>query len=156
MVELKELKKEYNKFCEKYSLPSFEELDNAFEVSCVEHKEFLLREARRKIAERLEIVAKFLEELLQPDQTLANLHECRKITEDDKKRIFDLYRKLMMLCRYSFELDLVCSEEKDASFIKDVFKEWKELKNEILDYVKKAEESWKDVEFTEEELEYLG
>ena len=46
-----EIKKRYEELVKKYKLPSFTSLNNEFEISTIEHEEFLLREIRRKIDE---------------------------------------------------------------------------------------------------------
>ena len=56
------VKETYQKLSKKYQLPPFAEIDTAFEISTIEYEEFLLREVRRKMVEKLDSFIKVLEE----------------------------------------------------------------------------------------------
>ena len=49
------IKEEYEKLKEKHNLPDFKEINNEFEITTIEKEEFLLREIRRKIYEKIEL-----------------------------------------------------------------------------------------------------
>ena len=60
-------KENYLKFAKKFSLPSYDELNNDFEISSIEEEQFLIRAVRRKIAEKMDIYAKIIETILMPE-----------------------------------------------------------------------------------------
>src|SRR3989344_2547651 len=61
---LKEMKKDYAEFQKKYNLPSFEKLNEYFSIEKVADYEtdFLLREIRKHVADRLQNYMRFIKE----------------------------------------------------------------------------------------------
>ena len=151
-----EIEKQYNELRKKFRLPEFKDMDFEFEISDLEETNFLLRTIIRRIAEKLDFYTTMLEEILQPDTNLYSMHEIRFFEDDEKKKMYDLYRKLMDLNRHSIELLLERNEKDEAIFINDFFDDWKELKKELLKFVKKMRESWKKETDIKEDVGYLG
>jgi hypothetical protein len=154
----KEIKKKYEELAKKYSLPSFNNLNNEFEISTIEHEEFLLREIRRKIYEKIEVYVKILESILQPDtSSLSDMYECRVFNEKEKEDIFKLFRRLLFFDRFSIETSVNEDDKKSAEFINGFWKEWDEIKKEFSSFIKKMkEECLKENKIMEEERGYLG
>ena len=153
----KEIEKQYNELRKKCKLPEFKEIDLEFEISDLEETSFLLRGIIRRIAERLDFYTTMLEEILQPDTAkLYAMHESRVFEEDDKKKMFDFYRKLMILNRRSVEVSLENNDKEEASFINDFMDEWEKIKSELLFYVRKIRDSWKAETEIKEDVGYLG
>ncbi len=153
-----DIKDEYARLRKKFkTLPSFDALDTEFEISMIEnHPTFLLREIRKKMTERIEFFAKVLEELLQPEATMANLRESKDFTDKEKQEMFELYKKLMMMNRTSMEFALTGSDKDNVAFIIDVTKEWDKAKKQLLIATRKMKHSWtKNLHF-EEEQSYFG
>ena len=117
----------------------------------------MLRAIIRRIAEKLDFYTTMLEEILQPDTSnLYAMHETRFFDENEKKRMYDLYTKLMDYNRQSIELSLERDEKNDIDFINNFFYRWGELKKELLSFVKKMRTSWKMNTDIKEDLGYLG
>ena len=154
----KETEKQYNELGKKFKLPQFREIDFELEISDFEETNFLLRAIMRRICEKLDFYCAMLEEILQPDTSkLYAMHETRVFDEDEKRQMYELYSKLMILNRRSIELSLEHNEKDDADFINNFFDEWKSLKSELLNIVKKIKVSWKTEEAgTKDDLGYLG
>ena len=153
----KEIQKEYEKLSKKYKLPKFEDINPVFEISTLENADFLLRGIIGKIVEKINFYTKFLEEFLQPDtSSLSSMHEIRFFSEEEKHRIYSLYKKLMRLDREAIETDLMQDEKREAGYISGTFNAWLELKNELLEYANKMKESWDKETSIEEDLGYLG
>jgi len=153
MVEIKtaysELKKKYK------DLPSFEDLDNEFEISGVEDN-FILRGIRRKCVEKVEFFAKIVEDLLQPDANLTNMYECRDFGDGEKENIYNLFKRLMFFSRSAAEVALKSDDKEDARFLSVFFNSWMDLKPDLMVIVSKITDSWeRDTEF-KEDLEYFG
>jgi len=151
------VKERYLELSKKYRLPSFDEIDNEFEISTIEKEHFLLREIRRKITEKIEVYAKILEEILHPDPpTVSNMYESGVFDEKSRDEIFVLFKKLMYLNRLSVEASIDENEQKSSDYINAVFKNWKDIKKEFLRHIKNAKESWlRDIDI-KEKLGYLG
>ena len=153
----KETEKQYNELKKKFKLPDFKDIDLEFEISDVEETNFLLRVIIRRIAERLDFYTTMLEEILQPDTAkLYAMHESRIFEEEDKKKMFEFYRKLMILSRRSVEASLESNEKEEASFINDFMNEWEKIKSELLFYVRRIKDSWNKDADTKEDISYLG
>jgi len=151
-----EIEKTYNKLKEKYSLPDFDELNNEFELSTIECEEFLLRKIRKKIADKINAMCEFLEGLLSPDTTMANLYEYKAFDDNERKKIFELYKRLKVLEKLALELSLNRDDEKDAKFIKDVFSLWNKIKTEITTFIKKIKDFWENESTKEYKAGYFG
>ena len=157
MPSTKEIEKQYNELRKKLRLPDFKELDNGFEISDLEETNFLLRAVVRRIAEKLDFYTTMLEEVLQPDTSnLYAMHETSYLDEDEKKKMYNLYGKLMNLNRRSIEVSLGHNQINEAEFINEVLSEWKNLRVELLKYVRKMKDSWKTEADTKEDIGYLG
>ncbi len=153
----KEIEKQYNELRKKYKLPEFKEIDLAFEISDLEETNFLLRGIIRRIAERLDFYTTMLEETLQPDTAkLYAMHESRIFEENEKKEMFEFYKKLMILNRHSVEVSLENNGKEEASFINDFMNEWEKIKSELLFYVRRIKDSWKAETDIKEDIGYLG
>ena len=150
------VKKLYESLRKKYKLPGFDELDAEFEISAIEAESGLLREVRKQISEKVGNVSSLVEEVLQPDTNLVNLYESRVFDEDEKKRLFELYKRLMVVDRNLVELMIANDEKLDAEFIKSFAAEWKKTKPELLRFIRKLRESWEKETEEGESAGYMG
>ena len=137
-------------------MPDFDELNNEFELSTIECEEFLLRKIRKKIADKINAMCEFLEGLLSPDTTMANLYEYKAFDDNERKKIFELYKRLKVLEKLALELSLNRDDEKDAKFIKDVFSLWNKIKTEITTFIKKIKDFWENESTKEYKAGYFG
>ena len=150
-----EIKEKYNELKDKYNLPSFEELDACFEISNIEDKN-LLRGIRKKIAEKIDFIHQVIEPFVQPDNSFSSLHEIDVFLEDDRIKLMALYKKIMILIRELVKLNLIQNEENDAKFVKGFYDEWKNMREEVLLMVEKAQSSWYGEDIKGFNIDYLG
>lgn len=150
------IRKKYGELKEKYSLPNFEELNKEFELSAIEHEDFLLRQIRKKIADKINAICEFLEDLLSPDNTIANIYEYKAFDDDERKKIFELYKRLKVFEKLSLELSLNPGEKNDAGFIKDVFSSWSKIRSETTGFIKKIKSFWEKESTKEYKARYFG
>ncbi|MFH1591576.1 MAG: hypothetical protein ABIC95_06645 [archaeon] len=151
-----DIESEYQELEKKQSLPPFEGLDEEFEISAIEDHGFLLRSVRRRMTERIDMFNNFIEELIQPDTTLANLHEVKDMDETKKLEVYELYRQMMAINRRSVLVGLGNSDTANAAFIKDVSVEWDKLKPRVEKVLRMMHDSWNESKITAENLEYFG
>lgn len=155
-MEKEDIKKDYGILRKKYSLPNFDRLNNEFEIVSIENKNFLLREIRRRITEKLDAYAKIIESVLQPDTaSLSAMHECKFIEEKDKENIYTIYKKLAIIDRNSIIASLG-DDSDNAEFIKTSFEEWGKIKVNIKPIAEKLKSTWENDTDVKEELGYLG
>lgn len=131
---LAELKRGYAKFQERYKLPKFEQLNREFKIEKIQEyqTEFLLREIRLAISERITAFLHFLELFLNP--TVAPvfiLAALKELGASDKELIERLYKELVAIELNSVILDLSYDEKKEAAFIKETAQKWQALKPEL-------------------------
>lgn len=151
------IEKQYNGIRGRFRLPEFKEIDTELEISDSEETNFLLRAIIRRISEKIDFYRTMMEEILQPDASnIYAMHETRCLDEEEKNRMYDLYRKLMDFNRQSIEISLEPDEKCEAEFINGFFSEWKELKKELLNFVRKMRASWKIEADIKEDVGYLG
>ena len=157
-MENNEIEKQYNELRKKHKLPEFKDMDFEFEISDLEETNFLARAIIRRIAEKLDFYTTMLEEILQPDTSnLYAMHEMRNFDENEKKQMYELYARLMSFNRQSIQVSLERNEKGEIEFINNAFNEWRNLRQEILKFIRKMKDSWNMEEADiKEDLRYLG
>lgn len=154
-----DFKKEYEKIQKKYSLPSFEELDKYFEIEDANDGKHPLRTVRKKIEEKLEHLAMQLNAILQPETKVIELEECKMFSEEEKDRMLELFKKLMIFARQANLISLDPSEKKEAEFIQTVYESWTKkggIQEQMITITQKLVESWKAETKGYEPMGYLG
>jgi hypothetical protein len=137
---LEGLKKEYNVFKEKYSLPEFSELNEVFEIEDIENceTEFLLRKVRKVVSEKVAGYLRFTEIILNPSNAPMFFFKLiKKLDEDDKKILNEIYEELGKFEIELVKLDLEYSEVGEADFIKKIFNRFNEMKRDLLKVIDK-------------------
>nr|MCK4930237.1 hypothetical protein [Nanoarchaeota archaeon] len=156
MPEEKDMTKEYETLKKKYNLPELKELDKEFCIGKLEETTFLLRGIINKMNERLEQTLKILGDIIQPENNLANMYEAEGFSDDEKKNIFDLFKKISYYHKELLINDFTHEEDLAAELINKTFKEWKELKQEFLKILDKVKQYWKKETKSRLELGYFG
>ncbi len=137
---LEELKKQYEQFKKKYNLPDFTDLNKQFDVEEIDiETEFLLRRIRRIIAEKIAGYLRFIEVILNPNNTPLFLFKIiKKLDSEDREKLSKLYEKLGAFEIELVSLDLDYDEKKEADFINKCFKIFNnEIRSDLLNLVKK-------------------
>lgn len=151
-----DIKEAYEGMKKKFDLPEYDILNNHFEVYSLESDEFVLREIRRKIVEKIEAYIKILESVLQPEASVCDMQECHAFSEEEKQRVYSLYKKMMYIHRYSIETSIDEDDAKTSRFIKKVVDDWNSLKDDLVKIISKLKESWKKESDYHEVLNYMG
>ncbi|MEM4152504.1 MAG: hypothetical protein QXK80_00035 [Candidatus Pacearchaeota archaeon] len=131
---LERIKKQYEPLKKKYKLPEFSKLNEEFEIEKIQEREtdFLLREIRRVMSEKIAAFLRFLEFFLNPQLApLFILTSLKNLTPKEKDSIEKIYKELTNLELVSINLDINYNEEKEASFIKETLKKWQDLKPQL-------------------------
>ena len=151
------IKAAYEKLVKKHNLPPYNEVNSELEISSIESEDFLLRQIRKKISERIEAVLEPIGSMLQPSaESITDMHECRFLEDKEKGKLVDAYKKLMIISRMSLEAEISKDDKVDAGVINAFFKEWPSLKKEILPFIRKMKSCWEKETEIEEKLEYFG
>jgi len=153
----KDMEKEYDALKKKYNLPEFKELDREFCVGKLEETSFILRSILSKITERLEWVFKTLSDIVQPSESsLAAMYEAEMFSDDEKKGIFDLMKRLAFYHRELIIKDLNYSDDAVAAAIIKFYNEWLGMKKDIVKVVEHLRDSWKNELKSKSETGYFG
>ncbi|HEB47054.1 MAG TPA: hypothetical protein ENI22_01130 [Candidatus Pacearchaeota archaeon] len=142
---LNEVKKNYEKFQIKYNLPSFEKLNEDFQIEKIAENEtdYLLREVKKAMADKFYNYLRFTETLLNPvNAPLFVFSIIKSIDAEKKKKLNEIYKKLAKNEIRIIEVDLIYSEKKEAEFIKESYKLWQEIKEELMDIIKNVKGNW--------------
>ncbi len=142
---LVELKKNYEQYTKRYKLPSFHELNRDFEAERVYEREtdFLLREIRKVMMDKVLGYLRFVELLLNPTNApLFFFGLVKGMGMDDKKTLEKIYAKLGEFEIDVIELDNDYTDEKEAQFILNVFKEWQQVKSDLKGVVGSLRSGW--------------
>jgi hypothetical protein len=152
------LKKEYGKLEKKYSLPKFKFLNEDFDIERISEKEtdFVLREARKAIMDKVLAYLRFTELLLNPQSApMFFFSLIKSLNPSDKNLVERIYKKI---AEYELEvigLDNIYSEKKEAEFIKKIHREWQEIKKDVDELVQIMNKNWKQ-KSKKIEREYFG
>ena len=153
MTETKDM---YKKLAKKYDLPDYDKLNSQFEIGSIESNEFLLRDIRKKIGEKMGIYSRNLDSILHPEATLTDLYESKFFTDEEKNKIFQIYKKLMILNRTSLVVSTVLQDTEEVKFINKASNEWDSFLKEFKKIFEKLKDLWKVDTDIKEHLEYFG
>ncbi len=152
------LKQEYRRIQEKHHLPSFEELNEDFNIEKAAEVEvdLLTREIRRFIADKLSNYMRFVEAILNPVNVQMFIYSLIKSLETpEKEKLTEIYKKLSKNELKLIELDIKYSEEKEALFIRESFAMWQEIKKDLLKVIEKLDQNW-DNKVESKNKDYFG
>ena len=145
-MKLLELKQQYEKLAKSYKLSSFDELNVDFEIEKLQDKEtdFLLRNIRRCMFERVTAILRFLEILVNPTESppIYVFSVIKSISPETKKIIDRTYKELISLELGSLDLDIDYNEKNEAKFIKEFSESWKTTKKDLKEITKKLGVVW--------------
>lgn len=143
--DLEKLKRNYEFKRVLFNLPNYEEMAKEFEIEKVSEKEteFLLREIRRTMIEKISAYIHLFETILSPSSgSLLIFSILKNLTEEDKKRIKEIYKKLTKIQISSIKLDTSYNEKSESDFVKEINTLWKEIKNPIIELFEKFENNF--------------
>ncbi len=158
-MDIQDIKKAYGPLAKKYKLPSWKDLDNEFELLAmrdIAEVTHVLRFIRRRINDKFTYYTSILENLLQPNPgSLISLNETKFFTEDEMQIAIRLLKEMMHYDRYSLLLDISSTENEDALFITESFKQWLKLKDDLTKITKSLKDGWKK-EIKGDTFHYIG
>lgn len=142
---LEQLKEKYEQKKIDYGLPTFQEMTEEFEIEKVSEKEteFVLREIRRTILEKVSAYMHLFESIINPSSgSLLIFSVLKNIDEEAKKEIKEIYKKLAKIQIISMRLDTIYNEKEEAEFIIQVYKDWGKLKYPIFKLFEKFDKDF--------------
>lgn len=142
--DLEKLKENYYLIKEKYNLPEFSDLNEHFGVEVIADNEtdFLVREIKKCVSDKIANVTRLIETLLNPaNSSMFVFSIVKSLDSEDRKKLSDLYKQLSEIGLESLILDVDSSEKQDADFIKKIYEFWINSKSELLSILNKVKET---------------
>ncbi len=157
--KLEKFKAEYEKVQKKYNLPSFEDMNNAFDIEEVSSKntERILRLIRRRITEKTSSYLRFMEVFLNPSQApLFYMMLAKNMPEEGRTAVNEVYFELGKIELDHLKLELIdYSEGIESKAIKSFYEVWNKAKEQLGILVEIFEKQWKKTTQTKDKT-YLG
>ncbi len=116
----------------------------------------LMRAVAKKARDRVDTYAKLLEDLIQPDSSLATMNECGFFSDEEMERIIKGYRKLMAIVRQFAVADLAGTAKAYEAFVKDALPAWKEQQSLLQLVTKRLHDGWTKEQPLQREKGYFG
>ena len=147
----------YKKMQSKFQLPYFAELKETFNLEIDDNKE-IFNDIRNEISEKIfAFTERIIEPLLYGSDSMTSILEAEMITEHERKKIFNLYKKIQHLKWRNNMLIIKPDEEEIAKWIKDIWNLWKnELEAELTNICKKLSISWKELKIENKKTNYYS
>ncbi|MEM4625342.1 MAG: hypothetical protein QXJ28_01050 [Candidatus Pacearchaeota archaeon] len=144
-IREEDLKDLYIKLQKKYQLPSYEELNEYFEISKSEFdRDTLIRDIRKSITSKIFSAITFVELLLNPSNaSMFYMFLVKGIGPSEKEILNKVFNKLGEIQIESFYLELDYNEEKEAEFVKNTFVEWKSIIFDLTKVIDVLKLNWK-------------
>lgn len=142
---IESLKKDYLKIQKKHNLPSFEKLNEDFQIERISEieTEILIREVRKTMSEKFANYLRFIETLLNPVSAPMSIFSIVKlIGTKEKEKLTEIYKNLVEMEVKVFELDVEFSEKKEAAFVKESYGSWQKMKTAFLEIIDVIKKNW--------------
>jgi len=147
----------YRKMQSKFDLPQLSELKARFKFE-VEENEKIFDQIRNEISERLfTFTDKIIEPVIAGADSYACLFEQEMLTEAERQKLFDIYKKIQVLKWENNLLMVQPDENRAAEWVKKTWELWNnELEGELSKTCRKLSNSWKTLSFESEKQSYHG
>ena len=146
----------YRKMQEKFNLPHFSELHQTFkfDMENIENVD----QIRTEMSDQLfSFTDKVIEHIIVGGESFCCLFEQDMITEVERQKLFDLYKKVQVLKWENNLLNIKPNEKKSVEWIRKTWDLWNsELENELTGLCKKMSANWGDLHFKSEKTMYHG
>lgn len=136
----------------KSRIKNFEELKNEYTFP---EENLTSKIILKYISECLEGYIKTLIQLLQPEE-FHSLHECGAFDDNEKAKLFDTYKNLMVMHREILKAEIQNDENNNIATIALVDAELRLLKPTMIRIVQKMQSSWKNVTTKDGGAKYFG
>ncbi len=148
---------QYKKMQGKFRLPQLVDLKNAFKIE-INDEEKVFDQIRNEISEKLfTFTERIIEPIIGGSEAFCCMFEQDMIDENERKGLFELYKKIQVLKWENNLLILKSDEKQTAKWIKKTWNLWNnELENELMRICRKFSVSWKYMTLKDEKTNYHG
>lgn len=148
---------QYRKLQSKFNLPQLNELKETFKFE-IEENDRIFDQIRTEISDRLfNFTEKIIEPIIAGSDSYSCLFEQEMISERERQKLFDMYKKIQVLKWENNLLLVQPDEQRAAEWVKKTWELWNnELEGELSDICKKLSTSWKNIRFEKSNQIYHG
>ena len=138
-MNLDAIKTQYEREAKRYSLPSFKELNDFFELDKIKKEsDNFIRTVRKTMMEKVVNTLGFIDMLLNPvNAPRMYFQYLKSLTESEKEDLDNIYKVLAHLSILSLEREISYNEKAEADLVKKIFKDWRTLAPEFERMTKK-------------------
>lgn len=130
----------------KYNLPSEKELIQELGPYDSEEKGLIKTLINGLLSKSLKFTG-FLEEMLHPDSTIVSMQESSMFSNEEREKMFDLFRELTLFQRKSLLIILSITEEEKAIYFKEFYAFFISKKDILKQLVEQAITVWSIKEY---------
>lgn len=146
----------YRKMQEKFNLPQINDLKQTFKFD-VENFDNI-DQIRAEMSDQLfAFTDKVIEHIIVGGESFCCLFEQDMINQDERNRLFELYKKVQVLKWENHLLTIKPNEKRTIEWIRKTWGLWNnELEHELTGLCKKMSQNWGDLHFKKEKTQYHG
>jgi hypothetical protein len=146
----------YQKMQGKFNLPHINDLKETFKFNIEDLEN--IDQMRVEISDQLfSMTEKVIEHVIAGNDSFCCLFEQDMVNSGEKKKMFDLYKKIQVLKWENNLLMIKPDEKRTAEWIRNTWNLWNnELEEEVTKICKKLSDSWSDLRFKDEKTNYMG
>jgi hypothetical protein len=152
-----DISERYKKIQDRFNLPLLADLKNAFTFE-IEDSNKLIDQIRVEISERVFALSeKVIEPIIGSADTFSNLFEQDMFDENEREKLFRLYKKVQALKWENNLLAIRPNDKLTAQWIRKTWDFWNnELSRELAEVCRKMAVNWQDMKFKNENTVYHG
>ena len=146
MTKIEDIKKEYTILSNKNKLPSFQEIDEMFEIRAIDLEKdgIFINSIVRRINNEINNYLSFLSIVANPNtNSLYSMIPLNNLDENLKEEITKYHTKLTILYYHGLEV-LLMGEKEKIKFIQDTFIFVKEFRSILIKFVRATAAAWED------------
>ncbi len=144
----------YRKMQEKFNLPHLNDLKATFKFDLENFEN--IDQIRAEISDQLfAFTEKVIEHIIVGNDSFCCMFEQDMVTQEEREKLFDLYKKVQVLKWENNLLTIKPNEKKTVEWIRKTWDIWNsELEGELMKICKKMSENWHDLHFKAEKTQY--
>jgi len=134
----------------------YTEINEIFELSDLEEEEFVIREVRRKIIEKIANIVTSLDRLLNPDSTYMQMYDVSSLDDNDREVIITIIKKFAIIIKTHKILEYKPDADKDKEFCITTLALYKENIDSVCKILDKLKLAYSNTIEKAQSINYLG
>ncbi|MBS3056367.1 MAG: hypothetical protein J4473_02955 [Candidatus Aenigmarchaeota archaeon] len=139
--------KEYKTIQRKFQLPHINDLQKKFKIE-FDSEIPVIENIREELSDKIfDFSDRVLEPLLSEPDTLHGFIEHHMISDEDRRKLFEIYKKIQSLKWENHILSINSSEESSGNWIKKAWDLWNsDIEQAVMDICRRFSEEWRKIE----------